>query len=84
MSPSMQVKLLRVLQERTFERVGGNKTFSCNVRVIAATHKDLEKAVDEGSFRADLFYRLNVFPINMPSLKQRDCRLTYVVGRSQP
>ena len=71
MSPSMQVKLLRVLQERTFERVGGNKTFSCNVRVIAATHKDLEKAVDEGSFRADLFYRLNVFPINMPSLKQR-------------
>ncbi len=71
MSPSMQVKLLRVLQERTFERVGGNKTFSCNVRVIAATHKDLEKAVDEGAFRADLFYRLNVFPINMPSLKQR-------------
>ena len=71
MSPSMQVKLLRVLQERTFERVGGNKTFSCNVRVIAATHKNLEQAVDEGSFRADLFYRLNVFPIQMPSLTDR-------------
>lgn len=71
MSPTMQVKLLRVLQERTFERVGGNKTYQCNVRVIAATHRDLEKAVEDGSFRADLFYRLNVFPIHMPSLSER-------------
>jgi sigma-54 specific flagellar transcriptional regulator A len=71
MSLPMQVKLLRVLQERSFERVGGSQTLHCNVRVIAATHRDLEKAVAEGRFREDLYYRLNVFPIEMPALRQR-------------
>ena len=68
---SMQVKLLRVLQERCFERVGGNTTIKVNVRVIAATHRNLEEMILEGVFREDLFYRLNVFPIEMPALKQR-------------
>lgn len=67
----MQVKLLRVLQERTFERVGGNKPMSCDVRVIAATHQNLESKVENGEFRADLFYRLNVFPIEIPPLRER-------------
>ncbi len=67
----MQVKILRVLQEKSFERVGGNKTFNTNVRIIAATHRDLEKMIEEGSFREDLYYRLNVFPIEMPSLRER-------------
>jgi sigma-54 specific flagellar transcriptional regulator A len=67
----MQVKLLRVLQERTFERVGSNKSISTNVRVIAATHRNLEDNIAEGSFREDLFYRLNVFPIEMPALRER-------------
>lgn len=68
---SMQVKLLRVLQERTFERVGGTKTYSADVRVIAATHRNLEEMIEKGSFREDLFYRLNVFPIEMPALRDR-------------
>lgn len=68
---NMQVKLLRVLQERTFERVGGTKTMKTNIRIIAATHKDLEKMVEEGTFREDLYYRLNVFPIEMPPLRER-------------
>ncbi len=68
---SMQVKILRVLQERTFERVGGNKTLKADVRVIAATHKSLEDMIVDGGFREDLYYRLNVFPIEMPSLKER-------------
>jgi sigma-54 specific flagellar transcriptional regulator A len=68
---SMQVKLLRVLQERNFERVGGNKTIYCNVRVIAATHRHLENEIKNNRFREDLFYRLNVFPIELPSLKER-------------
>jgi sigma-54 specific flagellar transcriptional regulator A len=68
---SMQVKLLRVLQERTFERVGGNKTLHCDVRVIAATHRHLEEEIRNNRFREDLFYRLNVFPIEMPPLKHR-------------
>ena len=68
---SMQVKLLRVLQERCFERVGGNTTQNSDVRVIAATHQDLEARVDDGAFRMDLFYRLNVFPIEMPPLRAR-------------
>ena len=71
MSLSMQVKLLRVLQERTFERVGSGKTQRCDVRIIAATHRDLPAAAKEGDFREDLYYRLNVFPIEMPPLFQR-------------
>ena len=68
---AMQVKLLRVIQERVFERVGGNKSIKANVRIIAATHRNLEGEITEGRFREDLFYRLNVFPIEMPSLAQR-------------
>lgn len=71
MPVSMQVKLLRVLQERTFERVGSNRTIHCDVRVIAATHRHLENEIRENRFREDLFYRLNVFPIEIPALKER-------------
>jgi sigma-54 specific flagellar transcriptional regulator A len=71
MSLDMQVKLLRVLQERSFERVGSNKTIRCNVRIVAATHRDLPAAVKSGEFREDLYYRLNVFPIEMPPLFKR-------------
>ncbi|MDJ0807861.1 MAG: sigma-54 dependent transcriptional regulator [Gammaproteobacteria bacterium] len=71
MSMPMQVKLLRVLQERSFERVGSNKTMTCNVRIIAATHRNLEQAIQDGEFREDLYYRLNVFPIDMPPLRDR-------------
>ena len=66
-----QAKLLRVLQEQEFERIGGSKTIAVDVRIIAATNKDLRDAVDEGTFRSDLFYRLNVFPIRIPSLRER-------------
>jgi sigma-54 specific flagellar transcriptional regulator A len=68
---SMQVKLLRVLQERCFERVGGSTTIKCNVRIIAATHRDLDEMIRVGEFREDLFYRLNVFPIVLPALRER-------------
>ncbi|MEE2764762.1 MAG: sigma-54 dependent transcriptional regulator [Pseudomonadota bacterium] len=68
---NMQVKILRVLQERTFERVGSNRTQSADVRIIAATHKNLEDMIETGEFREDLYYRLNVFPIEMPSLRER-------------
>lgn len=71
MSLDMEVKLLRVLQERTFERVGSNKSITANVRIIAATHRNLEKAIETGDFREDLYYRLNVFPIEMPPLHDR-------------
>jgi sigma-54 specific flagellar transcriptional regulator A len=71
MSPSMQVKLLRVLQERVFERVGNHVPIRCNVRIIAATHRNLEESIGRGSFREDLFHRLNVFPIDMPPLRKR-------------
>jgi len=67
----MQVKLLRVLQERTFERVGGTKTLTADVRIITATHRDLDKMIETGEFREDLYYRVNVFPIEMPSLRDR-------------
>ena len=67
----MQVKLLRVLQERMFERVGGSKPLKCNVRIIAATHRNLETMIKEDKFREDLYYRLNVFPIDSPALRQR-------------
>jgi sigma-54 specific flagellar transcriptional regulator A len=68
---NMQVKILRVLQEKCYERVGSNKSQTTNVRIIAATHRDLEQMIEEGGFREDLFYRLNVFPIEMPSLDER-------------
>jgi len=71
MSPALQAKLLRVLQEREFERVGDSHTVKIDVRVIAATHSDLTKMVADGSFREDLFYRLNVIPVHMPALRDR-------------
>lgn len=71
LSPAIQIKLLRVLQEREFERVGGNETIAVNVRVIAATNRSLEDLIREGKFREDLYYRLNIFPILIPPLRER-------------
>ncbi len=71
MSMPMQVKLLRVLQERCFERVGSNQTIRSDVRIIAATHRDLENMIEESKFRQDLYFRLNVFPIVVPPLRDR-------------
>src|SRR6188508_3452972 len=71
MSPALQAKLLRVLQEREFERVGDSHTIKIDVRVIAATHSDLAKMVADGAFREDLFYRLNVIPVQLPALRER-------------
>src|SRR5690606_24536235 len=68
---NMQVKILRVLQERTYERVGSNKTMRADVRIIAATHKNLEDMITRAEFREDLYYRLNVFPVEMPALRER-------------
>ncbi|MFP6581680.1 MAG: nif-specific transcriptional activator NifA [Candidatus Hydrogenedentota bacterium] len=71
LSPHTQIRLLRVIQEREFERVGGTKTIQVDVRVVAATNRDLEKAIEDDSFRQDLFYRLSVFPIHIPDLSER-------------
>src|SRR3990172_1556456 len=70
-SASTQVKLLRLLQERAFTRVGGTQTISCDVRVIAATNRDLKEAIANGKFRDDLYDRLNIFPIPLPPLRER-------------
>jgi len=83
--PETQITLLRVLQEHEFERVGGHQTIRADVRVIAATHSDLERAIEAGVFRSDLFYRLNVFPIQIPPLRERaediPLLVEYLVGR---
>ena len=79
MSLHMQVKLLRVLQERCFERVGSNKTIEVDVRLIAATHRDLEQRIGDGEFREDLYYRLNVFPIEIPPLRSRSADIPVLV-----
>ncbi len=77
---AMQVKLLRVLQERSFERVGGNQTLEADVRIVCATHKNLDEMIAQGSFREDLYYRINVFPIEMPPLRERSEDLPLLVN----
>src|SRR5262249_17766048 len=78
--PESQVKLLRVIQEGEFERLGSSKTIKTDVRIIAATNRDLSAEVEKGLFRRDLWYRLNVFPIMVPSLKERKEDIPLLVG----
>jgi transcriptional regulator with GAF, ATPase, and Fis domain len=80
MSADLQVKVLRVLEEGEFERVGGNETIKTDARIIAATHRDLEEEVQKGNFREDLFYRLYVIPIMLPTLKERRGDIPYLVS----
>src|SRR5262249_50940617 len=83
--PTTQVKLLRVLQDRCFERVGGNRAIEVDVRVVSATHRDLEAMVRTGAFREDLYYRINVVPITVPALRERGgdvpLLIDYFLGR---
>ena len=79
MSPKLQVKLLRVLQERKFERIGGTKTIEVDIRIITATNKDLYQAVQEGRFRDDLYYRLNVIPVTVPPLRERQADIPMLI-----
>ncbi len=79
MSLELQVKLLRVLETSTFEPVGGSKSIKVNVRVVAATHRDLEKAIQEGRFREDLYYRLHVIPVRLPPLRERKKDIAYLI-----
>jgi transcriptional regulator with GAF, ATPase, and Fis domain len=80
MSPDLQVKVLKVLEEGEFEQVGGSKTIQVNVRIIAATHRDLAEEVQKGNFRDDLFYRLYVIPLNLPSLRERRSDIPFLVS----
>jgi transcriptional regulator with GAF, ATPase, and Fis domain len=80
MSADLQVKVLRVLEEGEFERIGGNETIKTDARIIAATHRDLEEEVQKGNFRQDLFYRLYVIPIMLPTLKERKADIPYLIS----
>src|SRR5690606_30912751 len=80
-SPAVQVKLLRVLESRQFERVGGTQTLQLNARIISATHRDLEKEIAEGRFREDLYYRINVINIQLPSLSERKDDIPILVNQ---
>jgi transcriptional regulator with PAS, ATPase and Fis domain len=80
MSHDLQVKILKVLEEQSFEPVGGCKTVKVNVRIVAATHRDLEEAVQKGNFREDLFYRLYVIPIKLPALRERRSDISHLVN----